>query len=224
MELTKENIQNLRQDYRTAQLSESDVATDPILQFKKWFSEALEAKLYEPNVMTLATADSEGKPSARIVLLKDFDENGFVFYTNYESKKGQDLVENPQAALVFFWAELERQVRIEGLVTKVDPETSTAYFHPYIFSYCSPQKPGKKSEKHEVELRIATSQWHGSVEHEFSTKGFTRESCDAAAKPEFRTSSTKEPAAAAKGDGDDTRPKKKKKPKPDDEEEAGPES
>ena len=94
----------------------------------------------------------------------------------------------------------------------------------YIFSYCSPQKPGKKSEKHEVELRIATSQWHGSVEHEFSTKGFTRESCDAAAKPEFRTASTKEPAAAAKGDADEARPKKKKKPKAEDEEESDPES
>lgn len=79
--------------------------------------------------MTLATADGDWKPSARIVLLKDFDENGFVFYTNYESKKVQDLVVNPQAALVFFWAELERQVRIEGLVTRVDPQTSSAYFH-----------------------------------------------------------------------------------------------
>ena len=129
MELTKENLQNLRQDYRVASLSESDVAADPILQFQKWFSDAVKAQLYEPNVMTLATADSDGKPSARIVLLKGFDEHGFVFYTNYESKKAHDLVENPQAALVFFWAELERQVRIEGIVSKVDPEVSEAYFH-----------------------------------------------------------------------------------------------
>lgn len=129
MDLTKENIQNLRQDYRAAQLSEDDVESNPILQFKKWFSDAINAQLYEPNVMTLATADSDGKPSARIVLLKDFDENGFVFYTNYESKKGQDLIGNPQAALVFFWAELERQVRIEGLVTRVDAKTSSEYFH-----------------------------------------------------------------------------------------------
>jgi pyridoxamine 5'-phosphate oxidase len=128
MELTQLNLQNLRQDYRMASLSESDVAADPILQFQKWFSEAVNAKLYEPNVMTLATADSDGKPSARIVLLKGFDEQGFVFYTNYESKKAQDLVENPQAALVFFWAELERQVRIEGIVSKVDKEISEAYF------------------------------------------------------------------------------------------------
>ena len=129
MELTQLNLQNLRQDYRMASLSESDVAADPILQFQKWFSEAVNAKLYEPNVMTFATADSDGKPSARIVLLKGFDEQGFVFYTNYESKKAQDLVENPQAALVFFWAELERQVRIEGIVSKVDKEISEAYFH-----------------------------------------------------------------------------------------------
>ncbi|RZK64548.1 MAG: pyridoxamine 5'-phosphate oxidase, partial [Pedobacter sp.] len=128
MELTQLNLQNLRQDYRMASLSESDVAADPIIQFQKWFSEAVNAKLYEPNVMTFATADSDGKPSARIVLLKGFDEQGFVFYTNYESKKAQDLVENPQAALVFFWAELERQVRIEGIVSKVDKEISEAYF------------------------------------------------------------------------------------------------
>jgi len=129
MELTKENLQNLRQDYRVSSLSESDVEVDPILQFKKWFSDAVSAQLYEPNVMTFATADSDGKPSARIVLLKGFNEHGFVFYTNYESKKSQDLIENPQAALVFFWAELERQVRVEGIVSKVDKEVSKAYFH-----------------------------------------------------------------------------------------------
>jgi len=129
MELTRENLQNLRQDYRVASLSENDVAANPFLQFKKWFSDAVEAQLYEPNVMTFATADSDGKPSARIVLLKGFDENGFVFYTNYESRKANDLVENPQAAAVFFWAELERQVRIEGIVSKIDKETSEAYFH-----------------------------------------------------------------------------------------------
>ncbi|WP_316815024.1 pyridoxamine 5'-phosphate oxidase [Pedobacter nyackensis] len=129
MELNKKKLHDLRQEYRSAQLSEKDVESDPILQFGKWFSAAVDAQLFEPNVMTLATADRFGKPSARIVLLKEFDENGFVFYTNYESKKGQDLVENPQAALVFFWAELERQVRIEGVVSKVDVQTSADYFH-----------------------------------------------------------------------------------------------
>jgi pyridoxamine 5'-phosphate oxidase len=129
MELNKESIQNLRQDYRSAQLAEADVDQNPIAQFGKWFQEALDAQLYEPNVMTLATADLSGKPTARILLLKGFDHHGFVFYTNYASKKGQQLDENPQAAMVFFWAELERQVRIEGIITKVSSEESTAYFH-----------------------------------------------------------------------------------------------
>ncbi|WP_316810198.1 pyridoxamine 5'-phosphate oxidase [Pedobacter heparinus] len=129
MDLNKINLHDLRQEYRAAQLTEQDVESDPILQFGKWFNAAVAAQLYEPNVMTLATCDRFGKPSARIVLLKGFDENGFVFYTNYESKKGRDLVENPQAALVFFWPELERQVRIEGVVSKVAAETSAAYFH-----------------------------------------------------------------------------------------------
>lgn len=129
MELTKENIQNLRQDYRAAELSEADVDKNPIVQFAKWFKDALDAKMYEPNVMTLATADLSGKPSSRILLLKGFDEDGFVFFTNYNSKKGKDLQENPQAAMQFFWPELERQVRIEGTVTKATAEASTAYFH-----------------------------------------------------------------------------------------------
>jgi pyridoxamine 5'-phosphate oxidase len=129
MELTKESLQNLRQEYRSAELLEQDVDQNPIQQFKKWFEQALNSKLYEPNVMTLATASAEGIPSARIVLLKGFDEDGFVFYTNYESHKGRELLENPHAALVFFWAELERQVRIDGIVTKVAPEVSTDYFH-----------------------------------------------------------------------------------------------
>lgn len=129
MELTKEALQNLRQEYRSSELLQQDVDQNPIQQFKRWFTDALNAHLYEPNVMTLATADPYGKPSARIVLLKGFDEHGFNFYTNYDSKKGHDLKENPQAALVFFWAELERQVRIEGMVSKLDPQISTDYFH-----------------------------------------------------------------------------------------------
>lgn len=129
MELTQEAIQNLRQDYRSATLSEQEIDKDPINQFSKWFQEALAANLYEPNVMTVATADSYGKPSARILLLKGFDQKGFVFFTNYESKKGKDLLENPQASLVFFWPELERQVRIDGMVSKIDEADSTAYFH-----------------------------------------------------------------------------------------------
>lgn len=129
MELTKENIQNLRQDYRAAELAEHDVHKDPIIQFGNWFKHALDSKIFEPNVMTLATADHSGRPSARILLMKGFDQNGFVFYTNYASQKGQQLDENPQAAMVFFWAELERQVRIEGTITKVSEEESNTYFH-----------------------------------------------------------------------------------------------
>lgn len=129
MELNKQNLQDLRQEYRSAELAETDVENNPILQFKKWFTEAVDAKLFEPNVMTLATANASGKPSARILLLKGFDEDGFVFFTNYNSDKGKDLAENPQASLVFFWPELERQVRIDGLVNKIAAEDSTAYFH-----------------------------------------------------------------------------------------------
>lgn len=167
MNLTKENIQNLRQDYRSASLSENDVNANPILQFKKWFKDAVDAQLYEPNVMTLATCDRFGKPSARIVLLKDIDEDGFVFYTNYESKKGIDIVENPQAALVFFWPELERQVRIEGMVSKVSEQASSDYFHSrpigsQIGATASPQSKvinGRESLERKVEE--LTTQYEG---------------------------------------------------------------
>jgi len=123
------SIANLRKDYTLQGLSESDVDADPFRQFQVWFNAALAANLLEPNAMTLATATKDGKPSARIVLLKGFDERGFVFYTNYESRKGYELAENPQAALVFRWAELERQVRVEGLVEKCSVVESDAYFH-----------------------------------------------------------------------------------------------
>lgn len=129
MDLTIETLQNLRQDYRAAALTEQEADKNPISQFAVWFTDALTAKIFEPNVMTLATADKSGKPSARIVLLKGFNEQGFTFYTNYNSHKGKELAENPYAALVFFWAELERQVRIEGSVTKIDPQISDQYFH-----------------------------------------------------------------------------------------------
>jgi pyridoxamine 5'-phosphate oxidase len=122
------SIANLRQNYTLAGLSEADVNSDPIAQFGVWFQQALDADLLEPNAMTLATATPEGKPTARIVLLKGVDPRGFVFYTNYESQKGQQLIANPYAALVFLWDKLERQIRIEGKVVKLDLEESTAYF------------------------------------------------------------------------------------------------
>ncbi len=127
-------VADLRKDYTLQGLSETDADPNPFLQFKKWFDQALAAQLPEPNAMTLATATSDGKPSARIVLLKNFDERGFVFYTNYTSHKGQELADNPQASLVFWWAELERQVRIPGRVEKVSEEESDAYFHARPFN------------------------------------------------------------------------------------------
>lgn len=122
-------IADLRQNYTLAGLSEADVDSDPIKQFGAWFQQALDGDLIEPNAMTLATATADGKPTARIVLLKGVDERGFVFYTNYESQKGQQLIANPYAALVFLWDKLERQVRIEGEVIKLDIKESEAYFH-----------------------------------------------------------------------------------------------
>ena len=122
------SIADLRQNYTLEQLNETDVAPDPIQQFQRWFDQAIAAELPEPNAMTLATATSKGMPSARIVLLKGLDERGFVFYTNYESRKGQELAENPQAALVFLWTLLERQVRIEGRVERVAAAETDAYF------------------------------------------------------------------------------------------------
>lgn len=110
-------------------LRKSDLDRDPIVHFGRWFNAVVEAKLPEPNAMTLATATRDGMPSARIVLLKGFDARGFVFYTNYESRKGRDIAQNPQVALVFFWPQLQRQVRIAGLATKVNREESEAYFH-----------------------------------------------------------------------------------------------
>ncbi|BAB73205.1 pyridoxamine 5'-phosphate oxidase [Anabaena sp. FACHB-709] len=122
-------IADLRKDYTLEGLSEIEVDPNPFIQFKKWFEQALAAQLPEPNAMTIATSTPDGQPSARMVLLKDFDEQGFVFFTNYNSRKGQELAENPQAALVFWWAELERQVRISGRVEKVSESESDYYFY-----------------------------------------------------------------------------------------------
>jgi pyridoxamine 5'-phosphate oxidase len=118
----------LRREYTREPLLEADVAADAIEQFGRWFAEAQLHQVPESNAMTLATADSSGIPSARVVLLKGFDEKGFTFYTNYTSRKGRELEANPRAALVFYWEPLERQVRIEGTVEKVDRAESEAYF------------------------------------------------------------------------------------------------
>ncbi len=122
-------IANLRKEYSSESLLETDVATTPIAQFEKWWQQAIKSNIDEVNAMTLATASCDGFPSARIVLLKEFNEKGFVFFTNYRSYKAMQLEENPKACLVFFWKELERQVRITGLVRKVSEEESNAYFN-----------------------------------------------------------------------------------------------
>lgn len=123
------SIADLRQNYSRYGLSETDVDPNPFKQFATWLQQAVDAQLLEPNAMTLATATPDGQPSARMVLLKDFDERGFVFFTNYQSHKGKQLTDNPWAALVFWWVPLERQVRIEGKVEKIAPQESDAYFH-----------------------------------------------------------------------------------------------
>ena len=123
------SLADLRKDYSLAGLAEKDLARDPFRQFEKWFQEAEAAKIPEPNAMTLATATREGRPSARTVLLKGLDGRGFVFYSNYESRKGRELEANPHVTLVFPWIAIERQVLIEGMATKVAREESEAYFH-----------------------------------------------------------------------------------------------
>ncbi|MCB1918388.1 MAG: pyridoxamine 5'-phosphate oxidase [Candidatus Competibacteraceae bacterium] len=123
-----QSLAELRQEYSLGALTKAEVDPDPIRQFQRWLDEAIKAELPEPNALTLATADRTGRPFARVVLLKDCDIDGFVFYTNYRSDKGQQLAENPHAALVFLWLELERQVRIEGIANKVSPSESESYF------------------------------------------------------------------------------------------------
>jgi pyridoxamine 5'-phosphate oxidase len=123
-----DHVARLRREYARAGLNETDASPEPIAQFRRWFDEALAADLHEPNAMTLATATPDGRPSARVVLLKGFDERGFVFYTSYEGRKGRELEDNPRCALVFYWGELERQVRVEGGASRVSEKESDGYF------------------------------------------------------------------------------------------------
>jgi pyridoxamine 5'-phosphate oxidase len=138
------SIADIRRDYSHKSLSEKDVQPDAIKQFENWWNEAVASKIDEVNAMTLATASIDGLPSARIVLLKEFNEQGFVFFSNYESYKAQQLAENPKACLVFFWKELERQVRITGLIQKINGQQSDEYFQSRpeasrIGAWASPQ-------------------------------------------------------------------------------------
>jgi pyridoxamine 5'-phosphate oxidase len=155
----KKHIAELRREYARARLNDEDVARDPIAQFARWFQEALNSGFTEPNAMTLATADAAGRPSARIVLLKDYDERGFTFFSNYDSRKGEELVANPHAALLFHWVELERQVRIEGRVERVAPAESDEYYRTRplgarLGAWASPQSR-VLARREELEARLA---------------------------------------------------------------------
>lgn len=125
----KNEIRNMRLSYERDQLIESDIDINPFAQFNRWFDLVLKSGIVEPNAMTIATATKNGVPSARVVLLKDFDEKGFTFFTNYRSRKGKDLLENPIAAILFWWKEFERQIRIEGKIEKISKEESQKYFN-----------------------------------------------------------------------------------------------
>jgi len=160
-----QNIANIRKDYRKATLDVSNVGNDPVKQFEKWFTEALSADVMEPNAMNLATVNDQGKPSSRIVLLKGLENNRFVFYTNYQSKKGKELENNPACALTFFWPELERQVRIEGVASRVEPSLSDVYFQSrpresQMGAWASPQSAP-------IEDRAILVQRFGEIEKKF---------------------------------------------------------
>ena len=147
-----QSISDIRRDYKLKSLDENDMEADPFSQFTQWWQEAVNSDIDEVNAMVLATATTTGLPSARIVLLKGYSENGFIFFTNYLSHKGKELQENPYAALVFFWKELERQIRIEGTVEKISGEESDRYFQTRplasrIGAWASPQSEHIKDRK-----------------------------------------------------------------------------
>jgi pyridoxamine 5'-phosphate oxidase len=164
------SLSDLRQEYARAELTRAHVADDPLDQFRAWFDEALDAEVEEPNAMTLATAGADGTPSARIVLLKGLDARGFQFYSNYESRKGTELSENPHAALVFWWAPLERQVRVEGRVDRLPDDESTEYFHSrprgsQLGAWASPQSQ-VVTDRTELEEHLAAAKAEYSDEDE----------------------------------------------------------
>jgi pyridoxamine 5'-phosphate oxidase len=158
-------IADLRKDYKLASLGKRDLAADPFTQFKKWLDEAIAAEIPEPTAMNLATVGANARPSSRIVLLKGVDEKGFVFFTNYDSRKGRELAESQWAALTFHWVELERQVRIEGHVEKVDAKTSDEYFNSRPLKSRIGAIASAQSEK--IESREALEKRFTEVEAEY---------------------------------------------------------
>lgn len=174
MSIHKLNIASIRKEYRLAALDEETVGDDPITFFGKWFAEAEASQIEDVNAMTLATVDAKNRPHARIVLLKGLSQDGFTFFTNYNSGKGQDINANAHVALVFFWKELERQVRVEGIVEKVSDEESDAYFHSRppgsrIGAWASPQSEVISSRK---ELEDS----YNNYEEQFSSDAIPRPS------------------------------------------------
>ncbi len=162
-------LSNLREDYKSEILEIKDLEENPFSQFHHWFQDALKAGVREPNAMTLSTCSPEGRPSARVVLLKDYSEAGFTFFTNYESRKGRELSANPYAALVFLWLDLQRQVRVEGRVEKIDPAESESYFQSrprgsQMGAWASPQsqvlgsRDDLEKKVREVEAQFATAE------------------------------------------------------------------
>jgi pyridoxamine 5'-phosphate oxidase len=157
------SLADLREEYRRGALDEVNCDPNPIEQFRRWMQEARAAQLKEPNAMTLSTATADGRPSGRIVLLKELLPDGFVFYTNYTSRKGSEIEANPHVSLTFYWAELERQVRVEGQITKVSRDKSEAYFRGRpkgsrlgaLASHQSEILPGRKP----LEARLEELQW-----------------------------------------------------------------
>ncbi|MBC7425819.1 MAG: pyridoxamine 5'-phosphate oxidase [Bacteroidia bacterium] len=152
------SLENLRKNYELKTLSEHEVQASPIDQFEKWFKEAVKSEVLEPNAFTLSTADKKGKPSSRVVLLKSVSEQGFIFFTNYDSHKGDEISKNPWVAMNFCWLELQRQVRIEGIAEKISQEESDAYFYKrptdsQIAAIISDQSKPLESRQ-ELELRM----------------------------------------------------------------------
>ncbi len=164
------DIANLRKDYRLHRLGVKDLAPDPFQQFQRWFDEAVAVGGMEPNAMTLATADAEGRPSARIVLLKGVEEGGFLFFTNYESRKGKEIEENPHVALTFHWEPMERQVNVLGRAQRLSRERSEMYFrarprHNQLGAWASPKQSGEIEEQTDLAARLVElEQLHGEEE------------------------------------------------------------
>ncbi|MDB5231700.1 MAG: Pyridoxamine 5-phosphate oxidase [Chitinophagaceae bacterium] len=175
----EKSISDIRKDYILHSLDERGADKDAIMQFRKWWTEAVNSKIDEVNAMTLATVNKDGWPSARIVLLKGFDENGFIFFTNYNSRKGKELEQNNKGALVFFWKELERQVRIEGPIEKTSPIESDIYYHSRpegsrIGAWASPQSEviSNREMLEEKVKRLTENFIHNGIERPYFWGGY----------------------------------------------------